>query len=86
MRKVVKPHTFVPFMPEDPVPLPSGPVPMVICTVCGWKQLDPTIKAITSKARKACIKRWHFDCTDCDDVARAKAEGLPGVQPPGRLQ
>jgi len=83
--KLAKPHAFVPFMPEEPLLLRSGPVPLVICTVCGWKQADPSLKPITAKVRKSCIRRWHFDCTDCDDVVRAKAERLPGTQPPGAL-
>jgi len=85
MTRQTRPHAFVPFMEQMPVRLPSGPVPLVICTVCGWKQLDPAIKPSPAGDVKWFVKKWHYDFTDCDDVARAKAEGLPGTQPPGGL-
>ena len=85
MTKPAKPHTFVPFMPGDHVPLPSGPMPIVICSECEWRQPDPKAAPITSKDRKWFIKKWRFDFTDCDEVARAKAKGLPGTGPPRDL-
>jgi hypothetical protein len=72
-------------MEQMPVPPPSGPVPLAICAVCGWKQLDPAIKPIAAGDRMWFIGKWRYDFTDCDDVARAKAEGLPGTQPPEGL-
>ena len=31
------------------------------------------------------VKKWRFDFTYCDDLARAMAEGLPRTQRPGGL-
>ena len=83
MTRPAKAHTFVPFMSGDPVPLPYGPMPIVICSVCGWRQPDPTVAPMKSRDRKWFIKKWRFDFTDCNDVARAKAKGLPWTGPAG---